>query len=124
MASEEGDGGFPPEQAVLALKLPFTVLEPLESLRDMVTIRLSRGGACKRPFYTIVVTDRRSPRDGRMLERIGFFNPLEPETGTRLRVNLERYEYWTARGAHPSERVAALVGRYRRNPPAAAPAAE
>jgi small subunit ribosomal protein S16 len=85
----------------------------------MVTIRLARGGARKRPFYQIVVADRRSPRDGRMLERIGFFNPLEPETGTRLRIDLERLEYWTARGARPSERVAALLSAYRRNPPPA-----
>jgi small subunit ribosomal protein S16 len=91
----------------------------------MVTIRLSRGGARKRPFYQIVVADRRYARDGRMLERIGFFNPLEPETGARLRIDLERLEYWTARGARPSERVAALVGAYRRNPPpATTPAAE
>jgi small subunit ribosomal protein S16 len=77
--------------------------------RDMVTIRLARGGAKKRPFYQVVVTDSRSARDGRFIERVGFFNPIATGKEERLRVNAERYQYWVAQGAQPSERVAALV---------------
>jgi small subunit ribosomal protein S16 len=75
----------------------------------MVTIRLARGGAKKRPFYQVVVTDSRNARDGRFIERVGFFNPIATSNEERLRVNAERYQYWVARGAQPSERVAALV---------------
>ena len=65
----------------------------------MVTIRLSRGGAKKRPFYQIVVTDSRSPRDGRFIERVGFFNPIAQGNAERLRVDLERVNHWVAQGA-------------------------
>ncbi|MCC2638077.1 MAG: hypothetical protein K0Q68_1796 [Moraxellaceae bacterium] len=75
----------------------------------MVTIRLARGGAKKRPFYQVVVTDSRSARDGRFIERVGFFNPVAVGKEERLRVNSERYQYWVSQGAQPSERVAALV---------------
>lgn len=75
----------------------------------MVTIRLARGGAKKRPFYQVVVTDSRNARDGRFIERVGFFNPIAQGKEERLRVNTERYQYWIAQGAQPSERVAALV---------------
>lgn len=75
----------------------------------MVTIRLARGGAKKRPFYQVVVTDSRSARDGRFIERVGFFNPIATGKEERLRVNTERYQYWVSQGAQPSERVAALV---------------
>ncbi|MDP2228845.1 MAG: 30S ribosomal protein S16 [Moraxellaceae bacterium] len=75
----------------------------------MVTIRLARGGAKKRPFYQVVVTDSRNPRDGRFIERVGFFNPIATGKEERLRVNAERYQYWVSQGAQPSERVAALV---------------
>lgn len=75
----------------------------------MVTIRLARGGAKKRPFYQVVVTDSRNARDGRFIERVGFFNPIARGKEERLRVNAERYQYWIAQGAQPSERVAALV---------------
>lgn len=75
----------------------------------MVTIRLARGGAKKRPFYSVVVTDSRNARDGRFIERVGFFNPIATGKEERLRVNAERYQYWIAQGAQPSERVAALV---------------
>jgi small subunit ribosomal protein S16 len=75
----------------------------------MVTIRLARGGAKKRPFYQVVVTDSRSARDGRFIERVGFFNPIATGKEERLRVNAERYQYWVSQGAQPSERVAALV---------------
>ena len=75
----------------------------------MVTIRLARGGAKKRPFYQVVVTDSRTARDGRFIERVGFFNPIATGKEERLRVNSERYQYWVSQGAQPSERVAALV---------------
>jgi small subunit ribosomal protein S16 len=75
----------------------------------MVTIRLARGGAKKRPFYQVVVTDSRNARDGRFIERVGFFNPVAVGKEERLRFNAERYQYWVSQGAQPSERVAALV---------------
>ncbi len=75
----------------------------------MVTIRLSRGGAKNRPFYQIVVTDSRSGRDGRYIERIGFFNPLARGNEEKLRLDSERVAYWKANGAQPSERVAQLI---------------
>ncbi len=79
----------------------------------MVKIRLSRGGAKKRPFYHIVVADSRNKRDGRRIERIGFFNPLAKGQEERLRVDLERIEYWTGVGAQVSERVQNLVSQAR-----------
>ena len=75
----------------------------------MVTIRLSRGGAKKRPFYQLTVADSRNARDGRFIERIGFFNPSARGQEERLRLDLERVEYWTGKGAQLSERVAQLV---------------
>ena len=75
----------------------------------MVTIRLSRGGAKKRPFYHLTVTDSRNPRDGRFIERVGFFNPIAKGGEERLRVDNERVDYWVSQGAQVSERVAALV---------------
>lgn len=75
----------------------------------MVTIRLARGGAKKRPFYQLVVTDSRNARDGRFIERVGFFNPIATGKEERLRVNADRYQYWVSQGAQPSERVAQLV---------------
>jgi small subunit ribosomal protein S16 len=75
----------------------------------MVKIRLSRGGAKKHPFYHIVVTDVRKPRDGRKIERVGFFNPVARGQEERLRVDLERVEYWKGVGAELSDRVKTLV---------------
>ncbi|AET16813.1 TPA: 30S ribosomal protein S16 [Pasteurella multocida] len=75
----------------------------------MVTIRLSRGGAKKRPFYQIVVADSRSPRDGRFIERVGFFNPLATGNAERLRLDLDRVNAWVEKGASLSDRVSALV---------------
>jgi small subunit ribosomal protein S16 len=75
----------------------------------MVTIRLSRGGAKNRPFYQVVVTDSRSGRDGRYIERVGFFNPLARGNEEKLRLDSERVEYWKSKGAQPSERVAKLI---------------
>ena len=79
----------------------------------MVKIRLARAGTTKRPFYHVVVTDRRSPRDGRYIERIGFFNPIAAGGEERLRVDLGRVDHWVARGAQASERVADLLKEYR-----------
>ncbi|MEI6542252.1 MAG: 30S ribosomal protein S16 [Methylococcales bacterium] len=75
----------------------------------MVTIRLSRGGAKNRPFYHVVVTDSRSGRDGRYIERVGFFNPLARGNEEKLRLDSERVEYWKSNGAQPSDRVAQLI---------------
>jgi len=75
----------------------------------MVTIRLARGGAKKCPFYHVVVTDSRMPRDGRHIERLGFFNPVARGNEKRLQLNLERIDYWRSHGALPSDRVAKLI---------------
>lgn len=85
----------------------------------MVIIRLARGGALKRPFYHIVVTDRRNRRDGRYIERLGFFNPIATGGEERFRVNLERADYWLANGAQTSERVADLLKAHRKSASAA-----
>ena len=75
----------------------------------MVTIRLSRGGSKKRPFYHLNVTDSRKARDGRFIERVGFFNPVARGQEERLRLDGERIEYWLSKGAQPSDRVAKLL---------------
>lgn len=75
----------------------------------MVTIRLARGGSKKRPFYHIHVTDSRKARDGRYIERIGFFNPVARGQEERLRVDTDRVQHWVAQGATLSERVSQLV---------------
>jgi small subunit ribosomal protein S16 len=75
----------------------------------MVTIRLSRGGAKKRPFYHLVVADSRSRRDGRYIERVGFFNPIATGGEERLRLDGERIAYWRSRGAQLTDRVAGLI---------------
>ncbi|MGK2927158.1 MAG: 30S ribosomal protein S16 [Lysobacterales bacterium] len=80
----------------------------------MVTIRLSRGGAKKQPFYHIVVADSRKARDGRSIERVGFFNPVARGQDERLRVDLERVDYWTGVGAQVSDRVKSLVTEARK----------
>ena len=77
--------------------------------RIMVTIRLSRSGAKKRPFYHVTVTDSRNSRDGRFIERVGFFNPVARGQEERLRIDTDRVEYWQGQGAQVSERVAKLV---------------
>ena len=75
----------------------------------MVTIRLSRGGAKKRPFYHIVVTDSRNRRDGRYIERLGYFNPIATGQDVRLNIDAARFDYWLKQGAKSSERVTKLV---------------
>ena len=80
----------------------------------MVSIRLSRAGAKKRPFYHMVVTDSRNGRDGRYIERLGFFNPVGKENEENLRIDLERVDYWISQGAQPSDRVASLIKAQRK----------
>lgn len=75
----------------------------------MVKIRLARAGAKKRPFYHIVVTDGRSPRGGRFIERVGFFNPIAAGGEERLRLDGPRIAHWVGQGAQPTERVAQLI---------------
>ena len=75
----------------------------------MVSIRLARTGAKKRPFYHVVVTDSRAPRDGRYIERVGFFNPVARGQEERLRLNSERIEYWRGQGAQTTDRVSSLL---------------
>jgi len=75
----------------------------------MVTIRMARGGAKKRPFYNIVVTDSRNRRDGSFIERLGFFNPIAAGNEERLRIDRARVDYWISKGAQASERVASLL---------------
>ena len=76
-----------------------------------VKIRLSRGGAKKRPFYRIVVADSRSPRDGRFIERLGTYNPMvAKDSENRITLKEERIKYWLSQGAKPSDRVARFLG--------------
>jgi len=81
---------------------------------EMVSIRLSRAGAKKRPFYHLVVTDSRNRRDGRYIERVGFFNPVGKDHEENLRIDVERVDYWVGQGAQPSERVASLLKSHRK----------
>jgi small subunit ribosomal protein S16 len=78
----------------------------------MVVIRLARGGAKKRPFYHIVVTDSRTPRDGRYIERLGYFNPIAAGKEIGLHISRERVAHWVAQGAQPSQRVAVLLQQW------------
>ncbi|KTD75509.1 30S ribosomal protein S16 [Legionella waltersii] len=80
----------------------------------MVVIRLSRGGAKKRPFYHMVVTDSRKRRDGNYIERIGYFNPIARGQEVRLHVDMEKLSQWQKVGARLSDRVAALIKEYNK----------
>ncbi|MGB0496107.1 MAG: 30S ribosomal protein S16 [Kangiellaceae bacterium] len=75
----------------------------------MVTIRLARGGSKKRPFYHMVVTDKRNARDGRFIERVGFFNPVATGQEERIRVDNARVDHWVGQGAQMSDRVRKLI---------------
>ena len=88
----------------------------------MVVIRLARGGAKKRPFYNVVVTDSRNRRDGRFIERVGFYNPVAGKDEEGLRIAQDRIAYWQQRGAKLSDTVAMLCKRAATPtpPPAAA----
>jgi small subunit ribosomal protein S16 len=83
----------------------------------MVVIRLSRGGAKNRPFYNVVVADSRCRRDGRFIERVGFYNPVAAADSEALRLDQERISFWTGNGAQLSDTVARLV---KQSKPAAA----
>ena len=78
----------------------------------MVVIRLARGGAKKRPFYNMVVADSRTRRDGRFIERIGFYNPIATEKEEGLRIAADRLSYWQQQGAQLSLTVARLVKQF------------
>ncbi len=86
----------------------------------MVTIRLSRGGTTKRPFYHIVATDHRNRRDGRYLERLGYYNPIASGRENALQIDLARIDYWVSQGAQLSARASDLVEGYRATQQAAA----
>ncbi|HRO60363.1 MAG TPA: 30S ribosomal protein S16 [Burkholderiaceae bacterium] len=89
----------------------------------MVVIRLTRGGAKKRPFYHIVATDKQSRRDGRFIERIGFYNPVAAATENGLVLSLDRVDHWQKQGAQLSPTVARLVRDYQKKQTAVAAAA-
>lgn len=78
----------------------------------MVVIRLARGGSKKRPFYNVVAADSRNRRDGRFIERVGFYNPVGGEGQENLRIALDRVDYWTSNGAQLSPAVARLVKEF------------
>jgi len=80
----------------------------------MVTIRLARGGAKKRPFYHIVVTDSRKRRDSSYIERIGYFNPTARGQELRLNIEMDRFDHWCGQGAQPSDRVASLIKQHQK----------
>ena len=86
---------------------------PLDKTTGVDTLygsyRLARGGSKKRPFYHINVADARMPRDGRFIERLGFFNPIARGQEEALRIDLERVEYWVGKGAQPTDRVKKLL---------------
>jgi len=86
----------------------------------MVVIRLARGGAKKRPFFNVVVADSRNRRDGRFIERVGFYNPIAQEGQESLRLSLDRIDHWTLQGAKLSDTVAGLVKQASAAKPAAA----
>ena len=94
----------------------------IQGLQGMVTIRLARHGAKKNPFYHITVADRRAKRDGRFIERVGFFNPLARGQDEALRVDLERVDHWLGEGAQPSDRVRQLIKQARKQAAAQAEA--
>ena len=89
----------------------------------MVKIRLTRGGAKKRPFYHIIVTDSRSARDGRNIERVGFYNPVASGGEKRVEIDIERVNHWVSKGAQLTDKVAVLVKDAAKAAPAAAAAA-
>lgn len=85
----------------------------------MVTIRLSRGGAKKQPFYHVVATDSRSRRDGRYIERLGYYNPVARGDATETQLDMDRVDYWIGVGAQMSDRVTKIVKGYRKENAAA-----
>ena len=92
------------------MRTPQPVDDFLEQL--LVTIRLARAGAKKRPFYHLVVTDSRKPRDSGYIERLGFFNPIATGKEEELRIDQERVQHWLEQGAKLSDRAAKLVRKH------------
>lgn len=87
-----------------------------------VVIRLQRAGARNRPFYRVVVTDSRKPRDGAFLEKVGYYDPVpDPDV---LQIDQDKVAAWMAKGAKPTEAVDALIKRAKKTPPAGEPAAQ
>ncbi len=82
----------------------------------MLTIRLARSGAKKRPFFHVSVADSRMPRDGRFVERVGYYNPIASGQEVRLELDLERIDYWIGQGAQPSDRVLNLIKQNKETP--------
>ena len=82
----------------------------------MLTIRLARAGAKKRPFYHVSVADSRMPRDGRFVERVGYYNPIASGQEVKLELNIERIDYWVSKGAQPSDRVLNLLKQNKETP--------
>ena len=80
----------------------------------MVTIRLARHGGKKKPFYHVTVAERSAKRDGRFIERVGFYNPVARGQEEELRIDLARVDYWLSTGAQPTDRVSQLVARWRK----------
>ena len=89
----------------------------------MVTIRLTRGGAKKRPFYHVIVTDSRAARDGRNIERLGYYNPIATGGEKRVELDIERAQYWVGKGAQMSDKVRNLYREALKGPDAAQTAA-
>ena len=85
----------------------------------MVVIRLARTGSKKNPFYHIVIADKRKPRDGRFIERLGYYNPMARGQDVRLQIEKERVDYWLGQGAKASERVTHLIKILEKTPDAA-----
>ncbi|WP_289006031.1 30S ribosomal protein S16 [Kingella oralis] len=79
----------------------------------MVVIRLARGGSKKRPFFYIVAADKQARRDGRFIERVGFFNPVANEKQERIRIHADRLNHWVSNGAQLSDAVAKLVAEQK-----------
>ena len=82
----------------------------------MLTIRLARSGAKKRPFFHVSVADSRMPRDGRFVERVGYYNPIASGQEVRLELDVERIDYWIGKGAQPSDRVLNLLKQNKETP--------
>src|SRR6476620_66812 len=99
------------------LTLPFRQLGNTED--TMVKIRLTRGGAKKRPFYHIIVTDSRSARDGRNIERVGYYNPVAAGAEKRVELDLGRVQHWIGQGAQMTDKVADLFKQASKAAPAA-----
>ena len=84
----------------------------------MVTIRLSRGGSKKRPFYSIIVADQRRSTRGRFIERVGFYNPVASGDAEVLRLDTTRFDHWVGQGAQPSDRASQLYKQAKSSAPA------